>query len=148
MFKKFPFFRIIYNEDLFQGGDKMKKPLIAIAGGIVKDSRIEFAGEDFTRINNNYSKAIADAGGIPVILPLINDIDILSDQLSICNGLLLPGGIDVNPLSYKELPRPLLGNCNDLVDWYHINLAQKALELNMPILGICRGCQILNVACG
>ena len=148
MFKKFPFFRIIYNEDLFQGGDKMKKPLIAIAGGIVKDSRIEFAGEDFTRINNNYSKAIADAGGIPVILPLINDIDILSDQLSICNGLLLPGGIDVNPLSYKELPRPLLGNCNDLVDWYHINLAQKALELNMPILGICRGCQILNVSCG
>ena len=82
MFKKFPFFLIIYNEDLFQGGDKMKKPLIAIAGGIVKDSRIEFAGEDFTRINNNYSKAIADAGGIPVILPLINDIDILSDQLS------------------------------------------------------------------
>ena len=55
----------------------MKKPLIAIAGGIVKDFRIEFAGEDFTSINNNYPKAIAYAGGIPIILPLINDIDIL-----------------------------------------------------------------------
>ena len=126
----------------------MKKPLIAIAGGIAKDSRIEFVGEDYTRINNNYPKAIADAGGIPVILPLIEDIDILVEQLSICNGLLLPGGNDVNPLSYKELPRPLLGSSNALVDWYHINLAKKALELNMPILGICRGCQILNVACG
>ena len=126
----------------------MKKPIIAIASGIVKDFRIEFAGEDYTRVNNNYPRAIAEAGGIPVILPLINDIDILLDQLSICDGLLLPGGIDVNPLSYKELPRPLLGNCNDLVDWYHINLAQKALELNMPILGICRGCQILNVSFG
>ena len=69
----------------------MKKPLIAIAGGIVKDSRIEFAGEDYTRINNNYPRAIADAGGIPVILPLINNIDILLDQLSTCDGLLLPG---------------------------------------------------------
>ena len=127
----------------------MKNPLIAIAGGIAKDSRIEFVGEDYTRINNNYPKAIADAGGIPVILPLIEDIDILVEQLSICNGLLLPGGNDVNPLSYKELPRPLLGSSNALVDWYHINLAKKALELNMPILGICRRCQILNVAfCG
>ena len=148
MFEAFAFFRIIYNEALFQGGDKMKKPIIAIAGGIVKDYRIEFACEDYTRINNNYPRAIADAGGIPVILPLINNIDILLAQLSVCDGLLLPGGIDVNPLSYKELPSPLLGNCNDLVDWYHINLTQKALELNMPILGICRGCQVLNVSCG
>lgn len=126
----------------------MKKPIIAIAGGIVKDLRIEFAGEDYTRINNNYPRAIAAAGGVPVILPLINDIDILINQLSICDGLLLPGGMDINPLAYKELPRPLLGFCNELVDWYHINLAQKALELNKPILGICRGCQVINVAFG
>ena len=126
----------------------MKKPIIAIAGGISKDLRVEFAGEDYTRINNNYPKAIAAAGGVPIILPLISDIDILINQLSICDGLLLPGGVDVNPLSYKELPRPLLGSCNELVDWYHINLAQKALELNKPILGICRGCQVINVAFG
>ena len=84
----------------------MKKPIIAIAGGISKDLRVEFAGEDYTRINNNYPKAIAAAGGVPIILPLISDIDILINQLSICNGLLLPGGVDVNPLSYKELPDP------------------------------------------
>lgn len=126
----------------------MKKPLIAIAGGIVKDFRIEFAGEYFTKTNNNYPKSIIDAGGIPIILPLIKDIEILTNLLSICKGLLLPGGIDINPLSYKELPKPLLGDCNDLLDWYNINLTQKALELNMPILGICRGCQIINVALG
>ena len=65
----------------------MKKPLIAIAGGIVKDFRIEFAGEYFTKINNNYPKSIIDAGGIPIILPLIKDIEILTNLLSICNGL-------------------------------------------------------------
>ena len=126
----------------------MKKPLIGIAGSIVKDFRVEFAGEEYTRINNNYSKSIAKAGGVPIILPLIDDINIVYDQLSICTGLILPGGMDVNPLSYNELPKPLLGDCNEIVDWYHINLAQKALELNIPILGICRGCQIVNVAFG
>lgn len=126
----------------------VNKPRIAIAGGLTKDFRVEFAGEDYTRVNNNYPKSIAKAGGIPIILPLINDIDILENQLSVCDGLLLPGGIDVNPLSYEELPKPLLGNCNDVVDWYHINLAKKALELNLPILGICRGCQVMNVAFG
>lgn len=126
----------------------MKKVIIAVAGGLYKDSRVEFAGEDYTRVNNNYAKAIANAGGIPIILPLINDINILTDQLSACDGLLLPGGNDINPLAYSELPMPLLEYYNDLVDWYHINLAKKAFELNIPILGICRGCQIINVAFG
>lgn len=126
----------------------MKKPIIAIASGLFKDSKVEFAGDNYTHLNNNYPNAIENAGGIPIVLPLINDINTLKDQLSLCDGLLLPGGIDVNPLSYEELPMPLLENCNDLVDWYHINLAKNALELNIPILGICRGCQVLNVAFG
>lgn len=126
----------------------MKKPKIAIAGGLFKQNEPQFAGEYYTYINNNYSNSISTAGGIPIILPLINDISILEDQLSICDGLLLPGGIDINPLSYDELPMPLLGNSNQKLDWYHINLAKKSLELNIPILGICRGCQVINVAFG
>ncbi|MBQ5696392.1 MAG: gamma-glutamyl-gamma-aminobutyrate hydrolase family protein [Clostridium sp.] len=126
----------------------MKKPLIAIAGGLVRDNSNEFLGDNYIKINDNYSKSIVDAGGIPIILPLVNDINVLINQISICNGLLLTGGIDINPLLYKESPQPLLETCNDLIDWFHINLARKALDLNIPILGICRGCQVINVAFG
>ena len=126
----------------------MKIPKIAIAGGLTKDFRVEFAGDYYTKVNNNYPNAIFNAGGIPIILPLINDINIIQEQLSCCDGLLLPGGIDVNPLSYEELPKPLLGNTNSLVDWYHISLVKKAFEMDIPILGICRGCQVINVAFG
>ena len=126
----------------------MKKPLIAIAGGLVRDNSNEFLGDNYIKINSNYSKSIVDAGGIPIILPLVNDINVLINQISICNGLLLTGGIDINPLLYKESPQPLLETCNDLIDWFHINLARKALDLNIPILGICRGCQVINVAFG
>ena len=126
----------------------MKIPKIAIAGGLTKDFRVEFAGGYYTKVNNNYPNAIFNAGGIPIILPLINDINIIQEQLSCCDGLLLPGGIDVNPLSYEELPKPLLGNTNSLVDWYHISLVKKAFEMDIPILGICRGCQVINVAFG
>ena len=121
----------------------MKIPKIAIAGGLTKDFRVEFAGDYYTKVNNNYPNAIFNAGGIPIILPLINDINIIQEQLSCCDGLLLPGGIDVNPLSYEELPKPLLGNTNSLVDWYHISLVKKAFEMDIPILGICRGCQYI-----
>lgn len=126
----------------------MKKPLIAIVGGLVRDNSNEFLGDNYIKINSNYSKSIVDAGGIPIILPLVNDINVLINQISICNGLLLTGGIDINPLLYKESPQPLLETCNDLTDWFHINLARKALDLNIPILGICRGCQVINVAFG
>lgn len=126
----------------------MKKPLIAIVGGLVRDNSNEFLGDNYIKINSNYSKSIVDAGGIPIILPLVNDINVLINQISICNGLLLTGGIDINPLLYKESPQPLLETCNDLIDWFHINLARKALDLNIPILGICRGCQVINVAFG
>lgn len=126
----------------------MKKPLIAIVGGVVRDNSNEFLGDNYIKINSNYSKSIVDAGGIPIILPLVNDINVLINQISICNGLLLTGGIDINPLLYKESPQPLLETCNDLIDWFHINLARKALDLNIPILGICRGCQVINVAFG
>lgn len=125
----------------------MIKPIIAIAGSLYTETSIPVLGNNFDYNNNNYSKCIVKANGIPIYLPVIDDLNIMEKQLSICNGLLLPGGTDINPLLYNEFPMPKLGKCNDLIDWYQINLTNKALEKNIPILGICRGAQVLNVAC-
>ena len=126
----------------------MTKPIIGIVGSLYKESRESFLGNYFDFKNNNYSQCIAKANGIPIYLPIIKNEDIIEKQLSICNGLLLPGGSDINPLLYNEYPKKLLGKCNDLIDWYQLSITKKALILNMPILGICRGIQILNVAAG
>ncbi|MEN8076631.1 gamma-glutamyl-gamma-aminobutyrate hydrolase family protein [Clostridioides difficile] len=126
----------------------MIKPIIAIAGSLYTETSMPFLGDNFDYNNNNYSKCISQANGVPIYLPVIENIDIIEKQLSICDGLLLPGGNDINPLLYNELPRPKLGKCNDLIDWYQITLTNKALEKNIPILGICRGAQVINVACG
>lgn len=126
----------------------MIKPIIAIAGSLYTETSIPFLGNNFDYSNNNYSKCIVQANGIPIYLPVIDDLNIIENQLSICDGLLLPGGNDINPLLYNELPMPKLGKCNDFIDWYQINLINKALEKKIPILGVCRGAQVINVACG
>ena len=127
---------------------KMNKPIIGIVGSLYTECNLSFAGNYFDYNNNNYSKCIAKANGIPIYLPIIGDKDVLEDQLSLCNGILLPGGADINPLLYNTSPETHLGKCNDFIDWYQISITKKALSLNIPILGICRGIQVLNVAAG
>lgn len=124
----------------------MKKPVIGIVGSFLTDKRDKFIGVSLDYNNNNYSKCIVKALGIPIYLPVIKDLSIIDDQLNICDGLLFPGGYDINPICYNQSPLPLQGESNSLVDWYQITLAKKSLKTNKPILGICRGMQLLNVA--
>lgn len=82
----------------------MNKPIIGIVGSLYTECNLSFAGNYFDYNNNNYSKCIAKANGIPIYLPIIGDKDVLEDQLSLCNGILLPGGADINPLLYNTSP--------------------------------------------
>ncbi|HAX72387.1 MAG TPA: gamma-glutamyl-gamma-aminobutyrate hydrolase [Firmicutes bacterium] len=126
----------------------MKKPIIGIAGNLYIETNPVVIGSPYDFNNNNYSKCIADAGGIPIYLPVINVPEIIDQQLDLIDGLLIPGGNDINPLLYHQVPKPLQGHSNETVDMVQIYLIQKALQRNIPILGICRGHQILNVAGG
>lgn len=126
----------------------MRKPVIGIAGGLYFISNPSVVGVHYDYNNNNYSKCITKAGGIPIYLPVINDDSIIDGQLALIDGLLLPGGDDINPIFYNSLPTPLQGYSVESVDSYQINLTKKALQFNIPILGICRGLQTLNIASG
>ena len=116
-------------------------PVIGISGSISKS-------EKELSINAGYNKALMTAGAVPVLLtPFLSD-DMLSACLDGLDGLLLAGGNDVAPDRYGHDPINELGEVNPLRDEFECRLIRMAVERKMPILGICRGIQSMNVAMG
>jgi putative glutamine amidotransferase len=97
----------------------------------------------------NYSLAVQREGAIALMLSpddaVADDPEQLLDML---DGLILAGGSDVDPASYGAEPHPETRGTNAERDRFELALARAALERDMPVLGICRGMQMLNVACG
>ena len=97
----------------------------------------------------SYTQALQEAGAIAVVLPAhgyVDDADALLDRL---DGLLVSGGPDLDPAVYGQAPHPALGPDVDRVaDEYEQSLLLAAAERDMPMLGICRGLQALNVSRG
>ncbi len=98
--------------------------------------------------NQAYVNAIEDAGGTSVLIPFIHDLQELENILLRLDGLLLPGGADIRPHYYNEEPRVELRLANPELDELEFSLTRCALQRNMPIFGICRGMQALNIALG
>lgn len=95
-----------------------------------------------------YVNAVSEAGGVPVILPSIQgnrNISILTQNIA---GLLLAGGGDVDPSHFNEEPCPGLGEITPERDKFEILVVRAAIRKKLPVLGICRGLQVLNIACG
>jgi putative glutamine amidotransferase len=84
------------------------------------------------------------AGGIPYILPYAKDLSVIGQ----INGLLLSGGMDINPTLFGEEPIPGLEEIMPERDKLESALIERALKVNLPILAICRGIQMPNVAAG
>lgn len=99
-------------------------------------------------VNSNYINAVIKAGGNPVILPIIKDDDMLMRLIEGIDGLLITGGADINPLVYGEEPIPEQGVFYSERDNNDIRAIKIAYKMGIPIFGICRGVQILNVAFG
>ena len=98
-------------------------------------------------LNHTYVQSVTEAGGIPLLLAtgIKNDVGTLVERL---DGLLLSGGFDINPLFYGEEPHRELGEVSPGRDDNELELARAFLQADKPILGICRGHQVLNVAQG
>ncbi|MBE5783771.1 MAG: gamma-glutamyl-gamma-aminobutyrate hydrolase family protein [Clostridiales bacterium] len=100
-------------------------------------------------INQDYLDAVRRANALPVLLPLYGDDPELWDEmLAHIDGLLITGGADVGPDTYGEEKLPLCGETAPLRDQQEFYLCKKALEMDLPILAICRGHQVLNCALG
>src|SRR5918998_2803984 len=102
----------------------------------------------FVRTDLDYVRGVSEAGGVPVVLPPSLSLRAAEALLDGLDGLLLSGGPDLDPGYYGERPIPELGTTIPEWDALEMALLRLALEQGMPIFGICRGMQILNVALG
>lgn len=126
----------------------MFKPIIGITTNLLYRPSGTSDGKYTTHNNQEYDLAIIQGGGLPILLPLTSDPTLIQQQVSLCDGILLAGGDDINPLLYGEEPLKALGETNTDVDIHHLALVKCAIKHQKPILGICRGMQLLNIACG
>ena len=125
-----------------------RRPVIGIAA---TRERISFGiwtvDSDF--MTAAYTDAIQEAGGRCVLLPLDpRDVEHPGEVLDGLDGLILPGGNDVDPSQYGADPHPALGPTSELLDEVQLALARAAIAADVPLLGVCRGMQVLNVASG
>ena len=126
----------------------MRVPIIGISGSIMKDSGGMFPGYKRAYVNDDYIQAVLNAGGIPIILPMVDDAERIKEIVGRIDGLLLSGGHDVNPLLYKEEPDVKTTEIYPQRDTYDFELIKCATEKQIPIMGVCRGMQIMNTYFG
>lgn len=117
------------------------KPLIGISCSWNEEKGQYFLG-------SMYAEAVEAAGGLPMPLVYSRSDEDVNSVCAAVNGLILSGGGDVDPFYFGEAPIPAGGEICPGRDRFEISLARQALADNIPILGICRGMQVLNIAAG
>jgi putative glutamine amidotransferase len=127
----------------------MPRPLIGVCAAVENASYAAWKDEPAVLLPLSYARAIHGAGGMMAMLPpdrlATDDPDELLDRL---DALVLGGGADIDAESQGAVAHPETVGTNPDRDRFEIALARRALEREMPLLGVCRGMQILNVACG
>ncbi len=133
----------------------MKKPIIGITCNYTYDDQtpcregIGARGQQWQLLADDYITSVISAGGIPLLIPALDDPEPALAVLDLIDGLLLSGGNDLDPSLYQEHPHSDLGGISPKRDITELQLFKKAFEqLKLPILGICRGAQVINVALG
>ena len=120
---------------------KMKKPIIGLTPTITEGERPLME----TRLH--YVRAIEAAGGAPVLLPPLGG-ESLRAAAAVCDGFLFTGGVDVHPALYGQEVLPACGEISAVRDEMELALMQLSIEDGRPVLGICRGIQLLNIGLG
>ena len=115
------------------------RPLIGISCG---------GSATMTTLKTTYSDAVRLAGGVPVLIPILRDSATVSELVRRLDGVILSGGEDIDPQYFGEEHLPELGTVNAPRDTFDVLLIRTALRQEKPLLGICRGEQVLNVVLG
>ena len=117
-----------------------KAPIIGVIPALNEELKIILQRE--------YTDSIIAEGGIPYIIPYVTDRDAARRVTEYCDGFLFTGGVDVDPALYGETVMPECGAIQRERDDFELLLSEVILRDKRPVMGICRGCQLVNVALG
>ena len=130
----------LYNKvDAAQAPAVANKPLIGISQGY---------SEKKNSVNTAYVNSVLMNGGVPFIIPVTDDVEVLRQIVAQLDGIVFTGGEDFEPAYYGHEAHEKLGEVNVTRDTYDLTLFKLAKDRNVPILGICRGLQLINVGMG
>ncbi len=130
------------------------KPLIGITMGFDYNDEIGVVTglgtpqQEWDYIATDYANAVIKAGGIPVLIPNCSDPEVITDFIQKIDGLLLSGGSDIDPEMYGEFPHGYCGHVFVRRDLQEKVALREAYNRRIPIFGICRGLQFMNVYFG
>ncbi|WP_431803611.1 gamma-glutamyl-gamma-aminobutyrate hydrolase family protein [Halobacillus andaensis] len=119
------------------------RPLIGITSSTVNHNNIPSIN-----LHEKYIQAVIQAGGIPAVIPAGTEEGMAEAWLTVCSGIILSGGEDVDPYSYQAEPYPKMQKTNGKRDKLEIEIVKQAQNQNKPILAICRGLTMVNAALG
>ena len=126
----------------------MARPVIGVCA-VLEKARWSVWELDAALLPMSYVQAVQRAGGLPLILPPDEQLaEEPEEVLALLDGLILAGGADIDPSSYGEPRDPHTVDTVPERDRFEIALVRAAIERDLPLLGICRGMQLINVACG
>lgn len=116
------------------------QPIIGIIGKTDEKKKSE--------INRDYVYVIEQSGGVPILLPYSENADVIRSYVEACNGFLFVGGVDIDPCFYGESVKNGSVNICSERDGFDVAMISEVLKTSKPILAICRGIQLVNVALG
>lgn len=125
-----------------------KKPVIGIVEPWTVIEEGCFLGAYRTYANYPYVEGIVKGGGVPMGLPLVMSEELCEEQTELCDGLILSGGADIDAHLYGEEPHVKQEHFDRRMDLFYIRMIHAARKKGIPVLGICRGIQAINVALG
>jgi putative glutamine amidotransferase len=126
-----------------------RRPVIGICASVERAGWARWEGVETNLSPRSYSLSVQAAGALALVLPPDDVVAERPDELlDLVDGLMLAGGSDVDPASYGARPHPETRGTWPERDRFELGLVHRAIERDIPVLGICRGMQMLNVACG
>jgi putative glutamine amidotransferase len=137
------------HDDSADREDMARRPLIGLTMSItVAKHPTRSRKPERVYLNSSYIKAVQHAGGVPVPLPPHLDAVAQRELFARLDGFLLTGGADVDPRRFNEAPHPSVYDVSPARDELEIRLVEQSFDRGLPVLAICRGIQVLNVALG